>query len=139
MGSFRIRRSFKIAPGMRLNVSKSGLSTSTKLGRVTVNSRGRATVRVAKGVSYSTSTKGGRARRAGGHAAAPPDQKSGGVAFALWLLTGLLGGHRYYLGRTGTGFLQTITLGGVGLWWLLDLFLLGGMVRDHNQRRAVAQ
>jgi hypothetical protein len=50
-----MRRSYKIAPGVRLNVSKSGVSTSTKLGkRVTVNSRRGTTVRVAKGVSYTT-------------------------------------------------------------------------------------
>ena len=72
---------------------------------------------------------------------APPQQlapstlapdKSGLVTFLLWLVLGLLGGHRYYLGRTRTAILQTLTLGGLGLWWLLDLFLLEKLVRDAN-------
>lgn len=68
----------------------------------------------------------------------PPRYKSGEVAFVLWLLTGLVGGHRYYLGRPKTAVLQTLTLGGVGLWWLTDLFLLRGMVRVENEARQLA-
>ncbi|MGW3158282.1 DUF4236 domain-containing protein [Streptomyces sp. NPDC001089] len=55
----RINKSFKIAPGVRVRLgSKSGsLSIGGKAGRVTMNSRGRrtTTVRLAPGVSYSTS------------------------------------------------------------------------------------
>lgn len=61
--------------------------------------------------------------------------KSGGVAFALWLILGLFGGHRYYLGRPGSGFLMTITIGGLGLWWILDLLLLPGMMSKANAKR----
>lgn len=68
----------------------------------------------------------------------PPRYKSGDVAFLLWLLTGLIGGHRYYLGRPKTAALQTLTLGGVGLWWLIDLFLLRGMIRAENEARQLA-
>lgn len=67
-----------------------------------------------------------------------PRPKSGGATFLLWLATGLVGGHRYYLGRTKTGALQTLTLGGAGLWWLFDLPLLGRMVRDANEARQSA-
>jgi len=56
-------------------------------------------------------------------------RKSQSTAYVLWLVTGLIGGHRYYLGRPGTGFLMTITLGGFGLWWLLDAFLIPSMVQ----------
>lgn len=35
-----------------LNVSKTGVSVSRRIGRVTVNSRGRVTIRIAKGLSY---------------------------------------------------------------------------------------
>lgn len=54
------------------------------------------------------------------------------MAYLLWLLLGLVGGHRYYLGRTKTALLQTLTVGGPGMWWLLDLALLPGMLRDAN-------
>jgi len=143
----RMRRSFKVASGVRLNMSKSGFSTSTKLGPVTLNSRGRATVRVAKGVSYSTSTRTGQ-RRASSHAARSttvvpiepqvvavphPRPKSGAATFVLWLLIGLIGGHRYYLGKTKTAVLQTLTLGGLGVWWLFDLLLLPSLVHQRNR------
>lgn len=62
----------------------------------------------------------------------PPRYKSASVAAILWLFLGLLGGHRYYLGLARSGAWQTLTLGGFGVWWLLDLFRLGGMVRRRN-------
>lgn len=54
--------------------------------------------------------------------------KSMSTAYILWLVTGLVGGHRYYLGRPATGFLMTITLGGFGVWWMVDAFLIPGML-----------
>ena len=49
----RVNRRIKIAKGLSLNVSKSGISASAKVGRVTVNSRRGTTVNVAKGVSVN--------------------------------------------------------------------------------------
>lgn len=46
------QRRKKIARGTNLNVSKSGGSVSKKAGRVTVNTRGRGSVRLAKGISF---------------------------------------------------------------------------------------
>lgn len=54
------------------------------------------------------------------------------LARAAWLFTGLLGGHRFYLERTGTGILMLLTGGGAGIWWIVDFFLLRGMVRGFN-------
>ncbi|MEU8981002.1 DUF4236 domain-containing protein [Streptomyces sp. NPDC048309] len=60
----RINKSFKIAPGVRVRLGSksSSLSIGGKAGRVTMNSRGRrtTTVRLAPGVSYSTSTSSSR-------------------------------------------------------------------------------
>ncbi|MDE2079955.1 MAG: DUF4236 domain-containing protein [Burkholderiales bacterium] len=58
MGFFRIRRSIRLAPGIRLNLSKSGVSTSIGPHGATVNVGGprgpRATVGVpGTGVSYT--------------------------------------------------------------------------------------
>ncbi|WP_159887758.1 TM2 domain-containing protein [Paenibacillus puerhi] len=61
-------------------------------------------------------------------------QKSGGVAWLLWFFTGGFGGHRFYLGRIGTGVAMLLTLGGLGFWVLVDLFLLSGMIRDTNEK-----
>ena len=63
MGFFRFRRSFKIAPGVRINLSKGGTSTSIGPRGATVNLRGgkvRATVGVpGSGISYSEQTRSG--------------------------------------------------------------------------------
>jgi len=46
------------------------------------------------------------------------------TAFAASLAAGWLGADRIYLGYVGIGILKLLTLGGVGVWWLIDLFLL---------------
>ena len=62
-------------------------------------------------------------------------EKSRGVALALVILLGVFGGHRFYVGKTGTGILMAATLGGAGLWWLYDLILVAsGSFRDANDR-----
>ncbi len=58
------------------------------------------------------------------------------VARVLWLVTGIFGGHRYYLDRTGTGIVMLFTGGGALVWWLVDGFLLGSMVEDYNLDQA---
>lgn len=50
--------------------------------------------------------------------------KSYGTAMALSLAAGWLGADRFYLGFVGIGVLKLLTVGGVGVWWLIDLFLL---------------
>lgn len=76
------------------------------------------------------------------------NKKSVGLAFVFWLFTGGVGGHRFYLGRTGSavgqlvlsvlGWLTLVAgiglvfLGALGIWLLVDVFLLSGMVREHN-------
>jgi TM2 domain-containing membrane protein YozV len=42
----------------------------------------------------------------------------------LSLFMGWLGCDRYYLGKIGTGILKTITLGGLGIWWFIDVLLI---------------
>ena len=43
-----------------------------------------------------------------------------GLFFACWFL-GFLGIHRFMMGDVGIGILQLLTLGGFGLWVLIDL------------------
>ncbi|RYD53319.1 MAG: TM2 domain-containing protein [Sphingobacteriales bacterium] len=47
--------------------------------------------------------------------------KSQVVALILVLLVGGLGIHRFYLGYTWQGVVQLLTLGGLGIWSLIDL------------------
>ena len=44
--------------------------------------------------------------------------------FLLTFFVGVLGVHRFYVGKIGTGFLMLLTLGGLGLWFLVDLILV---------------
>jgi hypothetical protein len=66
----------------------------------------------------------------------PPSDKSRGVALALAFFLGWVGAHRFYVGKIGTGVLQLCTFGGLGVWWLIDLIMVGsGEFRDSEGRR----
>jgi TM2 domain-containing membrane protein YozV len=49
------------------------------------------------------------------------DGKSQVIALILVALVGGLGIHRFYLGYTWQGIVQLLTLGGCGIWALIDL------------------
>lgn len=50
--------------------------------------------------------------------------KSRTAAAALCFFFGVLGVHRFYVGKIGTGILQLVTLGGLGIWALIDLIMI---------------
>ena len=60
--------------------------------------------------------------------------KSKGIAYALWFFLGGLSAHRFYLGKIGTGILYLLTLQLLGIGWIVDAFLLSGMVDRYNIR-----
>jgi TM2 domain-containing membrane protein YozV len=70
------------------------------------------------------------------YAAAP----AGALSPKSWLATLLLsiflgefGIDRFYLGKVGTGILKLITVGGFGIWWLIDLILvIAGAMKDKQ-------
>jgi TM2 domain-containing membrane protein YozV len=56
---------------------------------------------------------------------APADtQKSWVIALLLCFFLGAIGVHRFYVDKVGTGILQLITLGGLGIWVLIDLIMI---------------
>lgn len=78
------------------------------------------------------------------------NKKSALVAYLLWFFVGWLGGHRFYLGRTGSGIamliisvlsvpLSLVAIGFlgfalIGLWVLIDAFLIPGMITAENNK-----
>ncbi|MDH4422641.1 TM2 domain-containing protein [Bacillus cereus] len=58
--------------------------------------------------------------------------KSKGVAYLLHIFFGFLGAGRFYVGDIGMGILNLLTMGGFGILWLVDLFLLSGRVDYRN-------
>jgi len=45
-------------------------------------------------------------------------------AFLLCFFVGCFGAHRFYVGKTGTAIAQLFTLGGLGIWALVDLIMI---------------
>ena len=50
--------------------------------------------------------------------------KSRLVCLLLCWFVGVFGIHRFYVGKVGTGILMFVTIGGFGLWWLIDLIMI---------------
>lgn len=50
--------------------------------------------------------------------------KSKTVALILSIIVGELGVDRFYLGYVGLGILKLVTVGGFGIWWLIDVILI---------------
>ena len=46
------------------------------------------------------------------------------LATILALLFGVLGAHRFYVGKTGSAILQLFTLGGLGIWAFIDFVIV---------------
>ncbi len=46
------------------------------------------------------------------------------ITLILSILVGGLGIDRFYTGSILLGVLKLVTLGGLGLWWLIDLIML---------------
>ncbi|HEX6227340.1 MAG TPA: TM2 domain-containing protein [Chryseolinea sp.] len=55
--------------------------------------------------------------------------KSTGVAILFWFL---IGAHFAYLEKWGLQIVFWLTIGGLGIWWIIELFLIPGRVARYN-------
>lgn len=57
------------------------------------------------------------------------------LTLLLCFFFGTLGAHRFYVGKIGTALLMALTLGGLGVWYIIDLLLISvGSFRDIEDR-----
>ncbi|MGC2856688.1 NINE protein [Novispirillum sp. DQ9] len=59
-----------------------------------------------------------------GMAKGKTSEKTWIAALLLCFFLGVFGFHRFYVGKVGTGILQLITLGGLGIWAFIDFILI---------------
>ncbi len=57
-------------------------------------------------------------------------KKSGLIAYILWFFFGF---HYLYLGRIGIQLIYWFTVGGFGIWAIIDLFRIPGMIERKNE------
>lgn len=51
----------------------------------------------------------------------------------LCFFLGMFGAHRFYAGKILTGILSLLTLGGLGIWTLIDFIIIAcGNFKDKN-------
>ena len=61
------------------------------------------------------------------------------LASILALFFGCFGAHRFYAGKPGTAILQLFSLGGLGIWAVVDLFIVVfGEFTDAQGKKIVA-
>ena len=62
-----------------------------------------------------------------------PNTHSKTIGYILWIF-GFTGSHRFYYGKPVSGTIWFLTLGLLGIGWLIDLFLIPSMDREADQR-----
>jgi len=55
------------------------------------------------------------------------------ICLLLAIFLGGFGAHRFFVGKIGTAILMIVTLGGVGIWYLIDIITIAiGKFRDKD-------
>lgn len=64
--------------------------------------------------------------------------KTPSTALILSVLTGTFGIDRFYVGDTGLGIAKVLTCGGLGVWTIVDWFLILNVARQRNHDKLVS-
>lgn len=68
----------------------------------------------------------------------PESEKRILPAVLLCFFFGIFGAHRFYVGKRGTGLLQLFTLGGLGIWAMIDfIMIIVGAFTDGDDNKIV--
>ncbi len=54
------------------------------------------------------------------------------LCLVMSVVFGWIGVDRFIMGKVGTGILKLITIGGLGVWWLVDLILVATKYNFKN-------
>jgi TM2 domain-containing membrane protein YozV len=54
------------------------------------------------------------------------------LTLVMSILFGSLGVDRFMMGQIGLGILKLLTLGGFGIWWLVDIILIATRYQFKN-------
>ena len=57
------------------------------------------------------------------------------TSLIISLFAGGLGIDRFYIGDTGLGIAKLLTCGGLGIWNIVDWFLIMGVTREKNMEK----
>ncbi len=60
------------------------------------------------------------------------------IMFILSFCFGNYGVDRFMLGQVGLGVLKLLTVGGCGIWWLIDLFLIMEETKKTNYEKIMS-
>ncbi len=67
------------------------------------------------------------------------EKKDTGIAYLLFLLIPGLAAHKFYLRKPWQGILFILTVGGFGIWWIIDLITLSKQVEEYNMKNAAQE
>ena len=60
------------------------------------------------------------------------------ISLIISLLGGAFGVDRFYIGDTGLGIAKLLTCGGLGIWSIIDWFLIMSAAREKNFQKLLA-
>jgi TM2 domain-containing membrane protein YozV len=59
------------------------------------------------------------------------------VYYLLWFFLGLIGAHKFYMGKVGLGVAYLFTGGFLAIGWFIDLFAGANEVKKYNEQVAM--
>jgi hypothetical protein len=130
------RKSLRLGKFIRLNFSKRGPSVSVgpRGMKLNIGADGKERITTAHGgFRFVKTVQMGGSAPSDAHHQSPPKSLTVIGAYFCWVCLGI---HYLYFNRPGLQALYWLTLGGVGVWAVVDLFRIPGMVRVINGSRA---